>query len=246
MWFLSRKHKLAYLQVPKSACTTIRFILLELERPGLVSDFLSKHNSVPSMRDSYDFFQQHCELIEPSLALPHDARDFFRFSFVRDPLERCLSAYWNKICFVPPNKLRKDNEYLNNINDIFFSQHYKKFGFEKFMLFEQFVDILSSQEKDGMDSHLVSQRSIIHYEGQYQTDFVGRVERFSDDILKIISCLPNNILEFRFNKARKASSSGVEINMETYNKLLNYYEDDFHLLRYIPKVPEGMVVTAPP
>lgn len=241
MWFFSRKHRLAYLQVPKSACTTIRFLMLELEQPGLVSDFLEKHSGKPSMRTYYEFFLQHAELLTPSVSYPSDASSFLRFSFVREPLQRCVSAYWNKICFSPPADADdSEKEYLTGINDHFFEQHYKPLGFEKDGAFDGFVQTLLGQPKERMDSHLVPQVSIVDYGGQHQVDFVGRIERFSDDIHRLFPDDVQALASVRFNEGDKPPV--IDVREEVYRNLVDYYMDDYTQLRYEPVPPKGIQI----
>jgi len=192
------------------------------------------------MRAYYEFFLQHSDMLEPSVILPNDASAFFRFSFVREPMRRCLSAYWNKICFAPPEDAsEEDKVHLNSVNCEFFEAHYTTLGFEKKMAFEDFARMLMSHPREIMDSHLVPQTSIVDYGGQHQVDFIGRVERFSDDISRLLPVNLDELLKIHFNEGNKKTST-TEVREAVFNDLLAYYAEDYSRLRYEPLLPAGM------
>lgn len=231
MWFLSRQHKVAYLQVPKAACTSIRFLLLEMERPGLVLEHLARHDNQPPMRASYELFMDNIDAVEPSIALPADAESFFRFSFVRNPLRRCVSAYSNKICFVPPDGSSEDDDvYLNRLNDEFFQRHFKPLGFNKNMPFGDFVEVLARTPVGEMDSHFVPQVSIVNCCGVNQVDMLGRIERFEEDVGRIF---PEEILPLSRVRFNEGGGSGIsQVPAQFLSVLEDYYNDDLRMLRY--------------
>ena len=191
------------------------------------------------MRSYYEFFLKHGDLLQPSVSYPDEAASYFRFSFVRDPLRRCVSAYWNKICFAPPGIAdAEDGAYLNGVNDQFFDLHYEPLGFRKGMAFEEFVQVLIMQPKQGMDSHLIPQVSIINFDDRQQVDFVGRVERFSEDIGRMFPEEISDLSSLRFNEGD--AQPVTDVREEVFHNLVSYYADDYRWLRYEPLLPKDM------
>lgn len=80
----SRNHKIAYVSMPKVACTSFGRIIFEIENNAqFVKDKLTIH----------DYYRKR-EPVVPTL----DAySDFFKFAVIRDPVERFVSGYRNRV-----------------------------------------------------------------------------------------------------------------------------------------------------
>lgn len=95
---LLKKYKLLYVEVPKAACTKIRTLSILLNRgyedPELAK-FLQTTKAAPyyhwefGIVDNYDLSKR--ELLDVFNS------DYFKFTFVRNPYDKLVSAYSNKI-----------------------------------------------------------------------------------------------------------------------------------------------------
>jgi len=85
-----KKHKIAFVAIPKVACSSIKHLFFELENDTSFTLFRANgraynvHNFYPSryFRRDYD---------------PEDFADCFRFVVLRDPVQRFLSCYSNRV-----------------------------------------------------------------------------------------------------------------------------------------------------
>lgn len=93
---ISIKNKIVYFEIPKTGCTTIKNILLraELGQFEALSDGFND-SDVHSLSSSVLLrpFNLNPSMFDEIL----NSKDFFKFAIVRDPVERLLSAYLDKI-----------------------------------------------------------------------------------------------------------------------------------------------------
>ena len=103
------------------------------------------------------------------LALLKD-NDYYRFAFVRNPLDRLVSCYAQKIVL-----------YARQYNmPIEFWRYGKRFSRD--MSFEQFVKAVSRIPDAYSDIHFRSQHSFIYHRGECMVDFVGHFESLAEDL----------------------------------------------------------------
>lgn len=89
MTIIVDKFKLAYLPVPKIACTSLKEVFYRIENG---QDF------VPAVRNSGMFHIHHFYPTPPFRNVPRGRiKDHYRFCVVRDPLKRLLSCYSNRV-----------------------------------------------------------------------------------------------------------------------------------------------------
>jgi hypothetical protein len=133
----------------------------------------------------------------------------FSFVFVRNPYDRLVSGYLNKV----------DN------NKILFEDCWGKD-------FDYFVNFVCSHSKDKMNNHIKPQYYIF---GNLldDIDFVGRFETFNDDWSKVISRLNlpiNEILHRNKSKGRKHYSEYY--NDKTRAMVTEFYKEDLETWNY--------------
>ena len=93
--------------------------------------------------------------------------DYFKFAFVRNPWDRLVSC-WN-------NKVIDNNQIRFNAAEL-----------EKMRTFENFVGYVDSIDVDTCNRHLRSQNSVIDLNN---IDYLGRMETFADDLQYIFQRL---------------------------------------------------------
>lgn len=92
-----KKYKLAYIPVPKNACTTTKHFLYQLQNKREFESFeaghkkFNIHNLMPTLqREKWNSLKFFDEI---------DRSNTFIFAIVRDPLSRLLSCYKNRVLF---------------------------------------------------------------------------------------------------------------------------------------------------
>ena len=135
-----------------------------------------------------------------------DFKDWYRFAFVREPTDRFIS-YW------------KDKVLNQNFFD-FDSETYEKM--KDLNLFLSWVETLNIDEAE---EHLRSQHSLIDLEN---LDFLGRLESFDADFQQVADAIGMPI-----KKAYKKNTSGtrkIELTDENRARIRKIYQRDYELL----------------
>ena len=92
----------------------------------------------------------------------------FSFSFVRNPFDRLVSAYNNKLLELAT-----------------IPERMKAMGLRHSMPFGDFLEVVASTRDDDLDVHLLPQSSILCLDGQLIPNFVGRLEQMDRDWEKL-------------------------------------------------------------
>lgn len=148
---------LMYGRVPKVANSSIKAALCR---------FLSTPPE-EGVRTTADSFWRDATHGETSLITPRQARQLrqthFSFSFVRNPFDRLVSAYNNKLI---------ENESL--------SEAMKGMGLKLKMPFVDFIDHVCAADDEIMDVHLLPQSTILCSKDRLVPKFIGRMENMED------------------------------------------------------------------
>lgn len=140
--------------------------------------------------------------------LPSMYKNFLKFAFVRDPQDRLVSAWKNKVA---------EANYFNFEAD----------EYQKMQKFDEFVVWLSTQDINQTDEHLLPQYKLVDYKN---LDFLGRFESFSDDfsVLAKKIGLPIDQVHHK-NSSKKAN---IEISPATKSLIEEIYRNDFEIFNY--------------
>lgn len=154
--------KIVYGRVPKVANSSIKAALARfLEGPV-----------DPAVKKTKDHFWQkstgrQTRMVKKAEALKLNEQNF-SFSFVRNPFDRVVSCYNNKVISNPV--VSAPMEAMNLYHG---------------MPFDEFVRTLARTPDDKMDIHLLPQASILKIDGQLIPKFVGRLENIQEDWRKL-------------------------------------------------------------
>ena len=149
-----KRHNLLYGRVPKAANSSIKAALCRLlsERPP------------KGTKTTSDKFWQHETNQETELITLRRARKYrrshFSFSFVRNPFDRLIAAYNNKVIEIEAPPLPMQN-----------------MGITHGMSFEAFLDVLIETPFKHYDVHVLPQNQLLCIGNQIVPKFVGRVEQ---------------------------------------------------------------------
>ena len=205
--------KLLYGRVPKAANSSIKAALCRLlsERPP------------KGTKTTSDKFWQHETNNETELITLRKARKYrhshFSFSFVRNPFDRLIAAYNNKVIEIeePPLPM----------------QH---MGIHHDMSFESFLDVLIDTPIHRYDVHVLPQSHLLCLGRQVIPKFVGRVEQIDEhwSILRDILLRQGiDVMESLPQKnVRRSEKGGLQMyfhNDALIDKALRLYGDDVNL-----------------
>ena len=149
---------LLYGRVPKVANSSIKAALCRL----------LKSPQEKGVRTTADSFWRTGTNGQTSMLSNHDARmcrgTHFSFSFVRNPFDRLVSAYNNKLIELEqiPGRMQA-------------------MGLEHSMPFGDFLSVVAATSDDDLDIHLLPQSSILCLKGQLIPNFVGHLETMGQD-----------------------------------------------------------------
>ena len=148
---------LLYGRVPKVANSSIKAVLCRL----------LKQKPIKSIKTTSDRFWRECTHDQTELLSPNQARKLrgshYSFSFVRNPFDRLVAAYNNKVIEIddPPLPMRR-------------------MGITHNMSFEDFLSALAETPIESYDVHLMPQHHILRSGERLVPKFIGRMEQMND------------------------------------------------------------------
>ena len=171
------------------------------------------------------FETQNIQIVKCPYPKPNEYKNYFSFSFVRNPWDRMVSLYCNKI--LSPNTVD-----INTGVGVCF----KRFGdtFYPDMSFSKFVKKIVSLDHTNLDAHIYPQHWKTCATGTQDIilDFVGKFENLNKDWLHVCktSGLPFKKLE-RKNQ-RKRYHYSYYYDTEIKNIVSEYWSTDINLFNY--------------
>jgi hypothetical protein len=155
--YVSHTHKFLFFEIPKNGSESLIALLTE-------------HASLSRLRGRFSFL---------------DYPFYTKFAFVRNPWDRILSCYLNKI--------KTD---ANSNNDKFkdgVMKKFQRFGvFYPGMSFESFVATVHDIPDDIADGHFASQYTRLVMDNKIVVDRVGRFEHFQHEVNSLLKNLGIN------------------------------------------------------
>jgi hypothetical protein len=220
---VSLRFKYIYAETPKAACSSIKLFLMKNENP---------HGLFPFTNDPTEAEFEHFHLREfsPLLTVKQvypfrglvQSGKFFRFCFVRNPYERLVSAYLDKVSNNGPlaGSIKK---MMGLATDHKADIH-----------FEDFVDCVCHQTVAEMNSHWRIQ--YFHtYQDVIDYDYIGRVENMQAGIAHISKATSlDDRLFVRFNPHAQNSAEKLSryLTPSLRQKIADKYALDFDYFRY--------------
>lgn len=208
-------NRYVYFEVAKVACSTIKARL----RKVVIGELPISDKIHPEV--SHSPFVKPFQLPASDVADVLGGQGYTRFTFVREPVERAVSGYMDKIARVTEQKKRFVAQFLPDLTP------------EDDISFELFIDILSEiDDPRKMDKHWRQQSELLLQPVQ-GLDFVGRFDRFEDDWDKLADLLELPIKEDRESITWHSTSAGTKVNdvvsEESRKKIAKIFENDFNL-----------------
>lgn len=165
--FVSGEHRFVYFEVPKAACTSIKAALLPLF-PGVEPDGDPLHKGVIHRAFEGSPYQvRTAKLLEE-----RGYRDFYKFSFVRNPWDRLFSCYRSKV---------------KNRRGVWLTEtSYSGGQLYPNMPFREFVEVVCRTPDEEANPHFRSQAAFLFSpKRDLLPDFVGRFENLAEDFREV-------------------------------------------------------------
>lgn len=206
-FYCAESVKIAYLEIPKCACTSAKNLIAYFDNPDLVGTLepFAVHTEAGKV------FKKILAKNDPSL------NAYFKFTFVRDPVDRFISFYRDKI-------LTDKDEYTWR----FLSSH----GFHVGMSMEETLSAMSRLDVENHDPHFTPQTTFLFDKGRLSVDFIGRIERGMKDWERIINFSGFDFPVPLLNVQVKEDSIRKNMSAAALGQIKQFYARDFEILGY--------------
>jgi hypothetical protein len=211
---LSKNYNFLYFRIPKAANSSVILNLHAAIKGGGIN--IKSKEEMNDLKKLYLNNQPKIHLFEYSKII----NDYWKFSVVRNPYNRLLSAYLDKIIGCRPQKM--------------WVTSFLKCHFYEFISLEKFIYYLECGGiKD--DIHWALQTEIIFIPID-KIDFIGRVENLKQDMQFITKKIFGKNLDmqnFRLNKTDSVLKIDGLLTNDLKKRIYKIYEKDFKLLGYL-------------
>jgi len=151
---------------------------------------------------------------------------YFKFAFVRNPWDRLVSCYFDKVVSV---RFMKKDDFKHFDNCVSGGEYlsFKKYGKDfKNMEFPEFAEFICTLSDSKSDGHFRSQHTFIG-----NTDFIGRFENLHEDLNKLRKKLGMNIQEEHLMKSAHRDYKDY-YNDKLINMVGERFKKDIELFGY--------------
>jgi len=202
--------KLLYVNNPKVACSTIKKALWIGAAPETFVEGMSPHNKVasPYLPSLEDLYVKRTQVVAAT-----------KFTVVRNPFARILSAYLDKVG-------RTDRD--TNV----FHPFARRFGIsgEERLTFTQFLELIATEEPSYLDDHFAPQYVTTMYDF-CPLDFIGRMEEL-EEVWAFLGKRQIAISEHRPHATNAAGLLATHYGPREIDIVTTYFDRDFELFGY--------------
>ena len=221
----SEKYNIFYASCSKNACSKIKTILASLENNTSYNAQSPHNKKLTGLKGLTDL--RHDQALDVLTS-----KGTFRFCFVRNPFDRAISCFLNRINslgiapYDNPYFLLAD--YQKNLAKI---RHWRKSSGINHVLsspitFYDFINFICQQDPYEMDRHWMFQTDCLHPE-LIKYDFIGRVENFGTDIQQLLNHVG---LNYPYSSIIEKVNPSIKYNRKSYfdNELKSIFVKKYH------------------
>ena len=211
-------YKSIYFFIPKVACTSLKKV---------ISDTLDIPPYDPSQPDSYIHLRNFPYIRKSKI--DKNYKMYFKFCFVRNPFDRIVSCYSNKIS---QDKTLNNEWFSNGVARIF--KKYKQ-AFWGGMRFENFLTSVANIDDNRADPHFRSQwTTVVDNKNNYLPDFIGKFENLQKDFAFVtkkigfpVNELPHLLKSDHKNYRNYYNEKTITLVRQRYARDLEMFSYDF-------------------
>jgi chondroitin 4-sulfotransferase 11 len=215
---LLQEYRAIYLFIPKVACSSIKKV---------IADTLGIPPYDPSQPDKY--IHRRIYPYAKRARIYGAYKDYFKFSFVRNPFDRLVSCYSNKLA---QDKYLNNEYFTNGVARIF--KKYKGL-FWGGMSFEDFAASVAQIPDNRADPHIRSQwLTMVDQRDHHLADYVGKFENLQEDFTFVcktigfpVKELPRLLKSDHKDYREYYTNKTIEIVQQRYSKDLETFQYDF-------------------
>ncbi|HKY91032.1 MAG TPA: sulfotransferase family 2 domain-containing protein [Nevskiaceae bacterium] len=224
-----------YLNIPKSACTSVKNHLFFLHHGHYLDNPLDIHKALQKSREA--------DVQERKAVRRRLATRSMSFTFVRHPGKRAYSCFGEKICTDSPYAFPRIREFLVGNYGVDFDgygtpaysleRHRENYG--RFLEFVR--DNVAHKTSVRRDAHWAPQVELLHhFQRALIIDFIGRVETFAEDLrfaLRGVPAAASIDWSRKFNEGPPPPFSYEEVATPELRDLMHQvYRRDYERLAY--------------
>lgn len=213
--------KAIYFVMPKVACTSLKSIF-------------AKHLGLNNF-DNSDHFKNVHQMVDFPYANKQEIydnyKDYFKFGFVRNPWDRVVSAYTNKIT----NDPNYNNPSFTNGVGVYSYDEKGKNRFHVGMSFEEYLEVIRTTEPIDYDGHFRIQHWILtDMQHRMLSDFVGKLETLDRDFKYVCERIGLENVELpKFNESKKNKVRFQDYYNDKTKKIVEkLYQQDIDIYRF--------------
>jgi len=201
------RYRLIYVCVPKSASTTIKSALSALEHGATVAPALLHRRRCSGLKSPTHVGLANFQRLASSAGT-------LRFSFVRNPYARLVSAWADKFQGKP---LKAGDSFIDD-----YRAHRAAIGDalpdgeDETLSFPQFVEFASATADRRVNTHWQLQDDLLDMPG-IKLDLIGKVETFHDDFTRV--------LDHAGAADQMRHAIGIQLNASRHQPWQDYYTD---------------------
>lgn len=233
-----KNYNIVYVENSKVGCTKIKKLLLEIDNwPNKWNEVIAREVHVHNKALTGMIGAEN--LTYSALSKVACDAEYFRFGFVRNPYDRLLSAYKDKIH--SPHKYPDKKNYIpiaQKIKASVTGGDYRKINLDEMPVsFEEFVAFVSRQKSYDMDRHWFHQH-LTMWHPFMKLCFVGKFESFSDDLYRVLKHIgaPDCMLNDVGSRENSSFISGEKYyNSELAQIVYKKFKRDFDIYNYDPQ-----------
>lgn len=173
---VSERHRLFYIPVAKCACTSLKSMMVRLA--GIAQPEIAVELGVHLVTDRFNTgVQLKDKPMDRARAILASA-DYFKFSVIRDPFERLVSAYLEKFVY----KRHSERNLLHTRPVISAVQGSADIDLQRGVSFDEFLAYILQQDPFDLDAHWRPQhlyfKGVPHISRIYRLDNIGELEDY--------------------------------------------------------------------
>jgi len=211
-FFVTNSPNIAYLRIPKCACTSIGNLLFQIDKGKLFKNESNQNRA----RGIHAYFLNNKSYHDVSIF-----DDYFKFTVIRDPIKRFISGYRNRVLF--------HNALLNLVE----AKHIHKVPtLNEFALNLEFYFRRNLE----IEHHFAPQGFYLNGDLSF-LDAIYKIENFAD-VEKKLSQISKRTLTSVLSQTDGPKIKLGDLNRRAFRKLIDFYKSDYELLHEFYSVEE--------